>query len=457
MRDLRRRALESNKTVSRKAQSKQASPAPSRPGSAPASRAASRAVSRAGSDDEDAGGNLSDETSFRSANRPPRAHSKSRLTNGASVGSLNEILNSEAPESTDTWRDALNERMDEIIDRKRSSIQSREKSLANYIHLLTSYYAEDDISGRGAELVTAFLKSIKAESSDKETVLALKALGVSLITSPSDMIYDSASPAVKRTITDSESMATKTAAIHTLGVCTFYGGAIKDEIFENMAFLLEIVASDGDSISAQDEPLPVTAALEEWGFLATRLEDLSSVVEEALSTFTDQLSSSYAAVQIAAGENIALIYEKFYSVMEADESFDSDESDDEPNPETAISKLSSYDSAFRNSEDLISNLETLASFNTHRVSKKDQKSVRINFSDILNSIQNPSWGPRYNDATNANYVAFGSRMVVKINQDGWMRIDKWWKMHRLQGLRRVLQGGFVTHYENNSVVFESLP
>ncbi len=61
MHDLRRRALESSKTVSRRALSKQSSPATSRSNS----RAPSRVVSRAGSDDEDTGGELSDETSFR--------------------------------------------------------------------------------------------------------------------------------------------------------------------------------------------------------------------------------------------------------------------------------------------------------------------------------------------------------------------------------------------------------
>lgn len=374
-----------------------------------------------------------------------------------SLGSLNEILNSEATETTGAWRVDLDERMEEIIDRKRSSIQGREKSLATYIHILTSQYAEDEISGREAELVTALLKSIKAESSDKETVLALKALGVTLITSPSDVIYDSASSAVKRTISDSASTATKTAAIHTLGVCSFYGGATDDEILENMAFLLEIVASDGDFVSAQDEALPVTAALEEWGFLATLANDLSSDVDEALSTFTDQLSSSYPVVQIAAGENIALLYEKFYSVIEADESSNSDSSDGELDSDAAISKLSNANAAFRNTDDLISSLATLASLSTHRLSKKDKKSIRTNFSDILNSVQNPTCGPRYQKAENLHGQKFGSRMVVRINQDGVMRIDKWWKLHRLQGLRRVLQGGFVNHYESNSVVFESLP
>ena len=65
MHDLRRQALESGKTVSRKARSKNASPSSSRPSSAPSSRAASRsrAVSRTGSDEEE--GVESDETSFR--------------------------------------------------------------------------------------------------------------------------------------------------------------------------------------------------------------------------------------------------------------------------------------------------------------------------------------------------------------------------------------------------------
>ena len=351
-----------------------------------------------------------------------------------SLGSLNEIL-SEATETTGIWRSDLQERIEEIIDRKRSSIQGREKSLAIYIHILMSQYAEDEISGRESDLVTAFLKSIKAESSDKETVLALKALGITLITSPSDLIYDNAASAVKRTISDSSSMANKTAAIHTLGVCTFYGGATDEEILDNMAFLLEIVASDGDFISAQDEPLPVTAALEEWGFLATLVNDLSSDVDEALSTFTEQLSSSYPAVQIAAGENIALIYEKFYSAIEAEESSNSDSSDGELDTDATISKLSNANAAFRNTEDLISNLESLASLSTHRLSKKDKKSIRTNFSDILNSVQDPTCGPRYQNAENIHGKKFGSRMVVRINQDGIMRIDKWWKLHRLQGLR----------------------
>lgn len=62
MSELRRKALGSGKTVSRKAASRQSSAASSRANSRSTSRAGSRAASRANTDDE---GSLSDETTFR--------------------------------------------------------------------------------------------------------------------------------------------------------------------------------------------------------------------------------------------------------------------------------------------------------------------------------------------------------------------------------------------------------
>lgn len=92
-----------------------------------------------------------------------------------SVNSIDEMLSPDNTEQvTDAWKTELADRVSEILDRKRSSIQGRERCLAIYIRILTSQYVEEDISGNEAELVMAFLKSIKAESSEKETVLAIK-------------------------------------------------------------------------------------------------------------------------------------------------------------------------------------------------------------------------------------------------------------------------------------------
>ncbi|KAL8689953.1 MAG: hypothetical protein Q9224_004521 [Gallowayella concinna] len=188
MHDLRRQALESGKTTSRKARSKQASPATSRPNSAPPSRAASRtrAVSRADSDDDETG-NLSDETSLRLVPTQPATYHQASwlvilkpsisLTSRSSTNSIDELLNGYASDPiTDAWRTDLADRIQELLDRKRSSVQGRERCLASYVRTLTAQYAEEDIRGREAELVVAFLKSIKAETSEKETILAMKGM-----------------------------------------------------------------------------------------------------------------------------------------------------------------------------------------------------------------------------------------------------------------------------------------
>ncbi|KAL8689952.1 MAG: hypothetical protein Q9224_004520, partial [Gallowayella concinna] len=150
---------------------------------------------------------------------------------------------------------------------------------------------------------------------------------MTVITSPSDLIYEAVCGPLKRIISDSTSVPSKAAAVHCLGICTFFGGASDDEILDNMAYLLEIVASDGSFIDAQDEVDPVVAALEEWGALSTLIDDLEGESEEAAEYFVEQLSSSDPGVQIAAGENIALLYEKSYRPLTEDDGGDFSETD----------------------------------------------------------------------------------------------------------------------------------
>ena len=112
MHDLRKQALglESGKTMSRKARSKLGTPSPggSRSNSAAPSRSGSRVPSRNVSDDE---GDFSDGTQW-------------------STNSIDEMI---APgeaedEASETWISDLNDRMNEIIDRKRSSAEGREQT-----------------------------------------------------------------------------------------------------------------------------------------------------------------------------------------------------------------------------------------------------------------------------------------------------------------------------------------
>jgi hypothetical protein len=376
-----------------------------------------------------------------------------------SIGSLDD----ENPEQDNVdWPQELGDRIQEILDRKRSSVQGREEAYAAFCRLTKYHYAEEEMRASVADLLTAFVRSVRNESSAREATLALRAIELLVITSSDDKIYENAEPVLTRIIRDSTSNAIKAAAINCLGTCAVFGGAGEDGILEQMTFLLDIVASDGQSIDAADDPTSVTAALQVWGFLVTEVDDFESESEEAVQIFMDQLDSGDSGVQIAAGENIAILYEKSYTPQEDDES-DSEESEDETdehaNEPAAGPKLVKRYNAYHNTPEVQRQLQNLATIHNKRISKRDKKSLHTNFASILTTIENPRRGPRYNTAidqdTNRHY---GSTLTVKIGRHGIMSIDRWWKWVRLSSLRRILQGGFAEHYfQGNRSVLENLP
>ncbi|KAF7715616.1 Uncharacterized protein PECH_000972 [Penicillium ucsense] len=441
MPDLRRQVLESGKTVSRKAASREASRTNSRSSSKQTSLQSSRAASRQASDDEESGF-LSDDTAL-------------------SIGSLDD----ENPETENTdWPQELSDRVAEILDRKRSSVQGREEALAAFCRLTKYHYAEEEIRPFVSDLLAAFAKSIRSESSVREATLALRAIELLVITSCDDKIYDNAEPLLTRCIRDSTSTAIKAAAIYCLGACSNFGGAGEEGILEQMTFLLDIIASDGQSIDAADDAVSVTAALHVWGFLLSEVDDFEEESEEAVQIFMDQLDSGDSGVQIAAGENIALLYEKSYTPQEDDDDEDSEEEEDgsdeqESKDLTSGPKLIKRYNAYHNTAELERQLANLATIHSKRISKRDKKSLHSNFTSILTTVENPRRGPRYNmaidQATNRHY---GSTLTVKIGRHGVMRIDRWWKWVRLTSLRRILQGGFAEHYfQGNRAVLDNLP
>ncbi|KAF1848952.1 IFRD domain-containing protein [Cucurbitaria berberidis CBS 394.84] len=439
MRDLRRQALESHKTVSRKARSRVVSTASSAANSPAQSRAASRNPSRQVSDDDE--GDLSDGTAW-------------------STNSIDEILNGEdvdVPE--DAWKAELNVRIEQITNLKRSSTEGRADSLIAYARILMARYAKDVVEGHVHELVPSMLRSIRQETTEREAVAALKALTVTVVTLDSDIIYDDVADQLRRSIESSESVEIQVNAIHALGVAAFFGGAGEDDILDIMTLFLAIIETDGASVNAQDEGNVVVAALEEWGLLATEIEDLENETEAAIEAFVEQLESADASVQIAAGENIALLYEKSFTIQEEDEQVADDQDPDDPEHTKDGPKMVNRYQVYRRQDKLLHTLEELANVSTRRISKKDRKTLHSSFADIRNSVEKPTRGPSYSTAIDQESgKAYGAgRMKVRINRNLEVRIDKWWKLQRLNALRRTLQGGFTYHYDQNELVSTALP
>lgn len=438
--DLRRGVLDKTKTVSRKAQAKSglSSPGHSQPGSARNSRSASRIASRDVSDDEDErGGNLSDDTNV-------------------SINSIDAFLESEefAETNLDTLKSNLSSTIDEIIERKGSSVQGREEALERYTRILISHHFGDVLYGRVDAILTALSKSIKSGASSKETILALRAVSLTAISFENLTLYDNVAPLIKRTISDSQDNATKAAAIHCLGICLSFGGAGEDEIADQCTFLLEVVQSDGSFINAEDDAEVVTAAIQTYSFLITQLDDVEDESENAVEAFLEQLNSGNVNVQIAAGEAIALLFEKSYTPREDDETLSDVEEEDEDSgdsdgPARGDKSLVKRYNAYHNPGEVIEKVSSLAGLSTKVLSKNDKKRLHQAFASITITVENPRAGLQTNNS---------SRMIVRIHREGEIKVDKWWKLMRLNALRRLLAGGFINHYfDGNKQVLDSLP
>lgn len=434
--NLRKIALESGKTTSRKARSKESTPPVSRGSSAQSSPRGSRIASVQGSDDE------SDFSDILEWYYESCKHSIDALV---APSELEDATSGEA------WATELEDCANTLIDRKHSSTEGREQYLSRFNLILTRHYAQEELEPNMHEIVPVLLKSVRSGQSEREIVLGLKALALILITEPSETVYDTVQSVFKSTINDSQYSPAKAAAIHALSIATFYGGATLEETEDVMAFFLEIASSDGAVIGEEDNGEVVVASLEEWGLLATQLDDMEDITEEAMDTFVDQLESSDVSVQIAAGDNIALLYEKSFTEAALDERADSEDEDQGRGP-----RMIKRYTVYRQEHLLRQRLEALAKGSSKRVSKKDRKHLHLEFSDILTTIAKPTRGPRYSTALDEDGHEYGSRMKITINGVKRMYIDKWWKLHRLNGLKRLLQSGFMVHYEQNQIVSDSL-
>lgn len=258
---------------------------------------------------------------------------------------------------------------------------------------------------------------------------------------------------LKQSYTSSEFHIVKAAAIHALGTAAILGGASEDAMGEIMDDLLEIIESDGNSVEAPDNGEVVVAAMEEWALLATFIEDMEDKTEEAMDVFVEQLESTDVAVQVAAGEAVALLFEKSYTEREDDDGPASDKEDEEGDS----NYIKRYE-VYRQRNQLMHTLSQLAKESSKSISKKDRKMLHVNFTDIFNTVELPTRGPRYSKALDQETGReYGSRMSVRFQKAGIMKIDQWWKLLRLQALRRVLGAGFLVHYEENEAVFDVLP
>ena len=275
----------------------------------------------------------------------------------------------------------------------------------------------------------------------------MKAVSLTALSYEDDSLYENMTDVLHRSISDSQSFVVKAEAIHCLGDSISFGGADEQEILDTMEFLLDIISSDGNTIDAPDNGPVVAAACQVYTFLATQVDDLQSQSQEAIRILLDQLDAGDVSVQIATGQAIALLFEKSYTEREEDEDLsDEEEEEDESNADPNLIKR--YD-AFGNTTQILNKIKAISSASAKSINRKDRRELNQTMVSIEKTIANPKVGLQTHSS---------SKMTVRFHDAGEMRIDKWWKMIRLNAIRRVVGGGFVNQYfEGNKQILDALP
>jgi hypothetical protein len=346
------------------------------------------------------------------------------------------------------WSDHLQDRIGELLDRKRSSVKGRESTLLDYLYITRHHFAKRYITGSTTEITDALLKSMRDGGSAEERVLAIRALVVTTLSVSSEAIMEQVYEPLMSLCRDSEEEKIKAECIRAIAIVVLYGGGSEVAAEEALEFLVGVIQTDGEVINATDSGAVVSAALQAWGFIASHIDDLGELVDEAMDAYVEQLDSTDVEVQTSAGANIALIFEA---------SRDHEDETGEPfNVQYDPSRL-------------IARMSELSKQSSKSLSKKDRRHLRSNFSSIVTSLElgkgpgySTSGRPGFNPHTGSKkmegdgeFQEFGYREKIRVN-NSFMVIDTWSLSSRVDTMKSIFGGGFPTHFTENPVVAECL-
>ncbi|CAK7275056.1 hypothetical protein SEPCBS57363_006483 [Sporothrix epigloea] len=293
MHDMRKKALaESLKTTSRKARRRPESLAGSNNSSRP-STVNSRAGSRYASGDDESGLSsavdnlrLAGHSPKRTARIKPSVNEPDGADSSDSDDSEDDDDDDEMEELSDTelannallWQSNFNNVIATLEDRKHANQDERTHALKKYERLLRAIYSSQAIASALPSIMEQLIKSIRKGNSGPggEKQLALDSLSLTVLSCASDLdaisTYEQGFPLAKRIVQDPDVEDTdKVVALQTMTILVIVGSGMASTAYELLNYLLKIVESDGDSISAPDSGPVVTAAIQMWTFVSSFL------------------------------------------------------------------------------------------------------------------------------------------------------------------------------------------
>ncbi|KAJ1645467.1 Interferon- developmental regulator 1 [Coemansia asiatica] len=318
---------------------------------------------------------------------------------------------SKAIETGDSWQEIFDEALDSLGEKRAAT---REKALATVVRIMSLRYLGEELAGSRIMLLEALKKSAKSHKSDKESMLALLAIGLWFINfgmEESDE-YAATETMLKAIVSDHKTGSVRAIALNALGIANFIAGVDFNDAVDIMKFISEKFFTT----SATAPIALLHQAFETYGFLLTvvidgNLQLAENTFDKVFKAHLDALAVDTVDVRVAAAQNFALMHE-------------------------ALSKGTlGFEFEFDRQDELVATLQAIRQESAKRHGKRDTQAQRSAMRDVLKTIDS-------GEAPEMRLV-LGGRSVS---------FDCWARIVRLHSFRACLGGGLPRHFVENPLL-----
>ncbi|KAL6983004.1 hypothetical protein U1Q18_016398 [Sarracenia purpurea var. burkii] len=329
-------------------------------------------------------------------------------------------------------KDSLLDQCVDALYEKRGA--TREKALVAIIEAFNSNLQHEFVENKFITLLHQCLSSIKRGSA-KEISLASHAIGLlALTTGPGDkareILEESVSP-ISQAFKSGSETSKLSSLLECLAIITFVGGTEPDETEKSMQMMWQVVHPKLGSNVVATKPTPsvITSMVSAWSFLLTTVDGWTldpKNWQESISYFSALLDKDDRSIRIAAGEALALIFERGnLEKFSGEANASSDSSRDFANIQGLRAKILNQ----------VRNLSVEAGGKGSN--KKDLNSQRNSFRDILDFLE----------------AGYPPETSVKIGGES-LNTTSWSQLIQLNFLKHFLGGGFVKHMQENEFLHD---
>ncbi|KAI7868494.1 interferon-related developmental regulator-domain-containing protein [Spinellus fusiger] len=337
--------------------------------------------------------------------------------------------------TTSSWVDRLYQAIDDLTISRTSA---REEALSVIISTLTLNNASKPLESRIEELLLQLRKILNKGNNARESILAAKAIALVFINHGDASLgdeedhYQIVARSLRNAVVNSPECELKIQCLISMGIMAFTSASDIDiQLLRN--FVFDIIETEGadinlDGFSSQNIDSLTCAALHTYSLLYISafsegiidFDILWEEVEKVMPVHDMLLESSEKDIRVAAGENIALMFETVRVFTENKE--EEEDKEDKVQPE--------YD----NMDGLIHTLRTLSVESSRRKNKHDNVEQKSVFRDVIKSVEE--------GISPVEELKIGERTIV---------FRGWSKILLLEAFRKIIGQGLQQHLRTNEL------